>query len=260
MPLREKVELLGKGLYESIPDVLTLTSIPTASELDYVGAEDFDDVMLDKILPSVIVEDIDPKKLLEIDYQWVLRALRLINYGPYIHVGAIFCETCGTTSRGDYMVSLETVECKPLPDNFKNKLVVKKDEFLDFDRDIEFHLPTIQQILNSRKDKQFQDALGNVNNTFARICYSIHSIGGITMDPVNIRMTLQNELTSADYIILRDRMVDLMDYGLRGGGRVKCPKCGDQGAAFVAFVDEHMFRPSVDCLRKWRDDKGGRES
>ena len=42
MAISEKIELLGKGLYDDIPDQLTLKNIPTASELDYVGAEDFD--------------------------------------------------------------------------------------------------------------------------------------------------------------------------------------------------------------------------
>ena len=34
MAISEKIELLGKGLYNGIPDELTLTSIPTASELE----------------------------------------------------------------------------------------------------------------------------------------------------------------------------------------------------------------------------------
>ena len=52
--ISEKIELLGKGLYTDIPDELTLTSIPTASELDYVGREDFEATMLDVILPQAI--------------------------------------------------------------------------------------------------------------------------------------------------------------------------------------------------------------
>ena len=43
--MSEKIELLGKGLYTDIPDELTLTSIPTASELDYVGSEDLEATM-----------------------------------------------------------------------------------------------------------------------------------------------------------------------------------------------------------------------
>lgn len=259
MAIREKIQLLGKGLYKDIPDELTLKSIPTGSELDYVGAEDFDETMLTKILPQCIEEKINPKELLEIDYQWILRCLRIINYGPYINTGVIFCDQCGETSRGEYTANLETVGCKPLPEGFVNKLVISKDEFLDFNKDIEIHLPTIQEIQNSRKDKQFQDAFGKTNNRFARICYMITSIGGQKMDPVSIRLTLQREMESADYIILQERISELEDYGLRGGGTIPCPKCGNREGAFIAFLDERFFRPSVDCLRKWRNDRSKRE-
>ena len=54
MSLSERVQLLGAGLYTDIPDELTLTSIPTVSELDYVGNEDFDKTMLDSILPKAV--------------------------------------------------------------------------------------------------------------------------------------------------------------------------------------------------------------
>ena len=40
--LSEKTALLSKGLYSGIPDVITLKSIPTSSELEFVGSEDFD--------------------------------------------------------------------------------------------------------------------------------------------------------------------------------------------------------------------------
>ena len=81
--LSEQIELLGKGLYSAsksnIPDVLTIKSIPTVSELDYVGSEDFDKVMLDKILPAAVEEKINFRELLEIDYYWLCRCLRILN-------------------------------------------------------------------------------------------------------------------------------------------------------------------------------------
>lgn len=258
MAISEKIQLLGAGVYSDIPAELTLKSIPTASELDYIGAEDFDDVMLTKILPACIEEPIDPKKLLEIDYQWVLRCLRFINYGPYVNTGTIFCDDCGTTSRGEYTVNLETVACVPLPDGFENKFVITKDEFIDFKYDVEFRLPTIQAILNARKDKQFQDAFGRSNRQFARMCYMISSIGGQALDPVAVRLKIQKDMSSADYVILRERMQELDNYGLRGGGSTTCPKCGSNNAAFIAFIDERFFRPTVDCLRRWREDRNRR--
>ena len=96
--MSEKIELLGKGLYTDIPDELTLTSIPTASELDYVGSEDFEATMLDKILPQAVEEKINFRNLLEIDFQWLCRCLRILNYGPYYTTNAILCSDCGSTS------------------------------------------------------------------------------------------------------------------------------------------------------------------
>lgn len=258
MAISEKIELLGKNIYKDIPGELTLTSIPTGSELDYIGAEDFDQIMLDKVLPKCIEEHIDPKKLLEIDYQWILRCLRIINYGPYINVGAIVCDNCGEISRGDYMVNLNSVECIPLPDNFTNSVKISKDEFISFNQDIVVKLLTIDEVLAFRKDKQFQDSNGRTNNRFARMCYEIVSIGNESMNPIEARIKLKNDMESADYILLQDKMAEVLDFGLRGGGTTRCPKCGSDQAAYAALTDERFFRPTVAALRKWRDDRNKR--
>ena len=130
--ISEKIQLLGKGIYTDIPDELTLTSLPTASELDYVGSEDFQATMLDKILPQAVAEKINFRNLLEIDYDWICRGLRILNYGPYYTTNAIFCPDCNKTSYGEYQVDLRTIECKPLPDDFNNEIVVPKESFIDF--------------------------------------------------------------------------------------------------------------------------------
>lgn len=256
MAISEKVELLGKGLYNGIPDVLTLTAIPTASELDLVGGEDFERTMLETILPQAIQEKIDAKQLLEIDFQWVLRCLRILNYGPYHTTNAIFCDECGNTSYGEYSVSLQTVECKSLPEGFTNDIVISKDEFIDFDGDIRIRLMTIQQVLNSRKDKAFQGKDGKTNNELARICYMVSSIkGNSNLTPVEIKMRIQNDLSAADYVVLKTRISELTDYGLRAGGSCQCPKCGNMGAAYLALVDDRFFRPSLGDLRRWKSDR-----
>ena len=80
MAISEKIELLGKGLYGGeIPDILTLKNIPTSSELDYVGGEDFIATMLDVIFPKAIEEQIDFHKLLEIDFHWIFQFLLWLN-------------------------------------------------------------------------------------------------------------------------------------------------------------------------------------
>ena len=251
--ISEKIELLGKGLYDDIPDELTLTSIPTASELDYVGSEDFEATMLDKILPQAVKEKVNFRHLLEIDFQWLCRGLRLLNYGPYLTTTAIFCNQCGSTSHGEYQVDLRTVGCKPLPEGFVNNIKITKDEFLDFDGDITFKLPTIQDIMNAYKDKAFVNEKGKINRDLARICYMVTSIKGKKdLTPVEIKLTILNKLSSADYIILKNKVAELTDYGLRAGGSTMCPKCKNKEAAFIALVDDRFLRPTMGDLREWK--------
>ena len=259
MAISESVELLGKGLYTDIPDTLTLKSIPTVSELDAVGSEDFDKVMLEEILPQAVEEKIDFSKLLEIDFQWVCRCLRILNYGPYHTTNVIFCDKCGKSSYGEYLVDLQTIPCKPLPEGFINDIVISKDEFIDFGGDVHIKLPTIREMLNANKDKAFQNSEGRVNKEFARICYMISSIKGKnTLTPPEIKMVVQDQMSSADYMLLRGRIRELADYGLRAGGTATCPKCGNTDAGFIALVDDRFFRPTMGALRKWRDSRAER--
>ena len=257
MAVTERIELLGKGLYTNIPDVLTLTSIPTAAELEYASSEDFDRTMLESILPRAVKEEgINFKELLEIDYQWVLRCLRLLNYGPYHTTNAIYCGECGEVSYGEHRVNLTTIECKPLPEGFTNRIVIKADEFIEFDKDIVISLPTIQDILNSEEDSAFQTPDGKVNRELARICYMVKQIGdNNTITPVECKLILQNSLSPADYVILKSTVAELSDYGLRAGGEATCPKCKNKHAAFLALVNDKFFRPTVGDLRQWRDDR-----
>lgn len=261
MAISEKIELLGKGLYKDIPGVLTLKSIPTASELDYVGGEDFQATMLDIILPKAVEEQINFRNLLEIDFQWICRCLRILNYGPYFTTNTIYCADCDQISHGEYQVDLRTVDVKPLPEGFINEIVITRDEFIDFDGDIVLHLPTIQEMMNAEKDPLFVDSKGDMNRTFARLCYIVKSIKGDSkLPPVTIKSTLQKELSSADFLILKTRANELLDYGLRAGGRTVCPKCRSGEAAYVALVDDRFFRPTLGDLRAWKADRATEKS
>lgn len=261
MAITEKVELLGKGLYTDIPDVLTLKTLPTISELEYVGSDDFDETMLDKILPSCIEEKIDMNSLLEIDYQWILRCLRIFNYGPYHTANSVYCPDCGKTHYQECRVDLRSVDCKPLPEKFKNSITLERDRFLDFEGTITFKLPTIRAILNSRKDKAFSTPSGDHNNQLARICYMVTSMKSQkNMTPLEVKLMIEKEMTSADYMVLKEEITQLSDYGLRAGGKTVCPVCRSTDAVFLALVDDRFFRPSLGDLRKWRDDRNKRES
>lgn len=262
MAISEQIELLGKGLYTDIPDVLTLSSIPTASELDYVASEDFDATMLETILPMAVKEQINFKHLLEIDYHWVCRCLRILNYGPYHTVNTILCGNCGQASYGEFQVDLQSIECKPLPPKFVNDMVISRDEFLDFEGDIHIKLPTIQDMLNARKDAAFKTSDGRSSNSdLARMCYMITSIRGNKMlTPIDKKMVIQKELSSADYMILKERISELTNYGLRLGGATQCPKCKSMKGTFMAFVDDRFFRPTLDNLTTWRNDRRKRKA
>jgi len=254
--ISEKVELLGKGLYTNdIPGTLTISSVPTVSELDYVGSDDFDATMLDKILPEAVKEQINFRNLLEIDYNWLLRCLRILNYGPYYTTNAIWCKECGV-SYGEFEVNLKTIECKPIPDGIKDRLIVKRDEFLDFCGDVTFRLPAVQHLITAYADTSFKDSSGKVNGDFAKLCYMITSISGKkNLTPFEIGQIIRKEFSSADYLLLKDTANGLTDYGLRAGGTTQCPKCGSMKASFVALAGDRFFRPTLGNLRKWRMDK-----
>ena len=260
MGVSEKLELLGRGLYEDIPDVLTIKSIPTAAELDYVGSEDFESTMVDKIFPKAIEEKIDFRKLLEVDFQWICRALRILNYGPYFTTNTIYCSECGKVSHGEYKVNLTTVEAKPFPENFDNNIVISKDEFIDFNKSITLHMLTVQDILNIDKDPLFTDSTGRVNRQLARICYMIKAIGSEVMAVPQVKHTIQYGMSDADYRLLADVVSNLTDYGLRMGGKTGCPNCHSTEAAYVALVNDKFFRPTLGDLRSWRDDKRSGET
>lgn len=256
MAMTESVELLGKGLYNgTIPDVLTLQAIPTISELEYVSADDFDQTMIDKILPQAVKENIDFNNLLDIDYNWILRCLRILNYGPYYTTNSLLCPNCGRQF-GEYRVNLNSIECKPLPEGFTNKVVISRDEFLEFNNDVEIKLLTIRELLAAYKDTAFNRPDGTVNRSLARYCYMIKSIGGqANMSPIEIRLNIEKEMSSADFMILKDVIDNLTDYGLRSGGYTVCPKCHSKEAVFIALVNDRFFRPTLGDLRQWKVDK-----
>ena len=262
MAMTEKVELLGKDYYASknigIPKELTLQAIPTVSELEFVSSEDFNQTMLEKILPQAVKESIDFGNLLEIDYLWLLRCLRILNYGPYFSTNTIYCDRCGRTY-GEYIVNFTDIQCLPLPENFSNRFIISRDEFLEFSGDIEIKMLTIKEALMAYKDTAFQRPNGMINRELARDCYMITSISGQSnLSPIEVRLKIEKEMSSADFIILKERIKQLTDYGLRAGGTTTCPKCRSNNAMFVALVDDRFFRPTLDCLRTWKKDKSRR--
>jgi len=257
--ISEKIELLGKNVYKDIPGELTLKAMPTVNELDYVSSEDFEQTMLENILPKCVEEKVDFYKLLNIDFYWICRCLRLLTFGPYFTTPRILCPDCGTIS-GEYQVNLKGVNCVPLPEDFTNDIVIPKSEFVDFQGDVHLKLLTVQDRINLKKDKMFMK--GNKQNTeYANLCYSITSIGKEKdVTPVSVKVFIEKELSRADYIILLDKFHESADFGLRAGGSTKCPICGNTHAAFVALVDDRFLRPSVGDIKAGRNDRSARDA
>lgn len=255
--ISEKCELICKGQYNgTIPDVLNLKSIPTTSELDFVGSEDFDRVMIEKILPQAVEEKIDFNNLLEIDYQWLCRCLRILNYGPYHTVNTIWCSDCRSTTHGEYTVNLNTIPVVPLPAGFKNSITISKDEFIDYSEDVVIKLPTIREILTAYEDKAFKASNGEIDRELARICYCIKSMGkDNALTPYEIQMRIKGQFSAADYRILREVVSEVTNYGLRIAGTCPCPNCGSKEATFIALTDDKFFRPTLGDLRAWKRDK-----
>lgn len=253
--LSESLELLGKNLYTDIPGVITLQTIPVSAELEYMGSEDFEVTMIDKIFPKAIQEKAEWRKLLEIDFYWICRCIRLFNYGPYYQTNAIICRECGNTSTGDYQVDLQTIPCIPLPDDFTNNIKISKDDFINFNHDLTIKLLTIQDKMNLDKDKSFSLPNGGHDTRLARICYMITEIDGKKANPVETRILLNKEMSTADYQILKDLIADLANYGLQVVGATVCPKCQSKHASYIALLDDRFFRPTLGNLKQWKADR-----
>lgn len=255
--MSEKIELLGKNIYTDIPGELTLKAFPTTTELDYVGSEDFERTMLDTIFPECIEEKVNFSNLLDIDFQWICRGFRFLNYGPYFTTNMILCGNCGSV-RGEYQVDLRSIDCKVLPPDFTGDIVVKKEDLIDYDKDVHLHLLTIQEVLDMRKDKLFYKKDGSPNLAYARLCYSITYFGNDSKKRVNAltaKLEIENKMSPADLKVLMNISEELTDYGLRGGGRCSCPQCHSKEAAFIALADDRFFRPTVGDLRQGRNDR-----
>ena len=259
----ERVILLGQNLYETIPNEIVISSIPTASELEYVGAEDFDRTILEKILPEVVEnsQDMNFNELLDIDYDWVCRCLRMQSYGPYFSINRIYCPSCNQISEGEYTADLRTVDIIPLPPDFVNKITIDPDEFIDFDESITLHLLTAGEELTMQSDHAFDRPDGSRDMVLARLCYMITNIGGRVnpatnqlevFTPLDIRAKIKKSFSPADYELLKDKIREVTNYGLRTTGAITCPKCGSKEAYFIAFQSDKFFRPSVGDIKEWK--------
>ena len=253
--LSETVVLLGQGIYKTVPDSIKINALPTASELEYVSSEDFDSTMVKSILPQVVEnsDSMDFSELLEIDYEWICRCLRMKSYGPYFTTNRIYCPECNKVHEGSYKVDLRCVGINPLPDNFVNTITISHEEFIDFKEDIVMKLMTVKDHMAMIQDKLFQRSDGTRNISLSRLCYMIKQIGTKkNLTPVDVRTSILKNFSAADYEILKDLVAKEDNYGLQISGSVNCPVCGSKDAYFIALQQDKFFRPSVGDIREFK--------
>lgn len=241
MGISERVELLST--YTDIPHVLTLSAMSTELELELVSNEDYNATMLDIIFPKLVQGDINFRHLLEIDYQWLCRCLRILSYGSEVTIRSIICDECGSTSQGEYKIDIRLVECKPLPQGFVNNFIIQPESFLDESIGyVSFHLPTVDEYTKITDSLREFDS----NPMFSRICHVIDSIGNVRFDsPEAVKLFIQDNISAADYQVLCSTVMRMSDYGLKSYGDIVCPKCKKPGAKFLALADDIYF------IRPW---------
>jgi len=238
--ISEKLQLLCK--YDNIPSELTISAILTEDELRYVGDESFLDLMLTVILPKVVAEDVDFYKLFEIDFNWICRCLRILSFGPIYTTNSIFCDSCHNTTYGEYKVNLNSVKCIPIPDDTPEIMRVSKHEFIDFDKDIFFKLPTIGEIQNMMKNQLFIRKDTVIDALLGRLCCMITCIGDqVDISDKSILDIFKNKMISADYQILRAIINQMTNFGLESCGKTQCPRCKSIDATFIALPDDRYY-------------------
>lgn len=253
--LSEKVVLIARDAYSTIPNELNVNAVPTATELEYVGAEDFDKAMVNDVLPKVVddSEGMDFSELYDFDYDWLCRCLRLKSYGPYFTTNRIFCPDCNDVHRGEYQVDLRSVPITPMPKGFVNDLTVDAEEFIDCKDRISFKLLTVKDKMHIDQDTMFDRSDGTKNLSLARLCYQIKSIGNQKdMTPLDVRQYITKKMSAADYEILKDCVAKLTNFGMHVMGYTACPVCGSKNAYYIALQQDKFFRPSVGDIKQYK--------
>lgn len=253
--LSEKVVLIAQDAYSTIPNELNVNAVPTATELEYVGAEDFDKAMVNDVLPKVVddSEGMDFSELYDFDYDWLCRCLRLKSYGPYFTTNRIFCPDCNDVHCGEYQVDLRSVPITPMPKGFVNDLTIDADEFIECKDRISFKLLTVKDKMHIDQDTMFDRSDGTKNLSLARLCYQIKSIGNQKdMTPLDVRQYITKKMSAADYEILKDCVAKLTNFGMHVMGYATCPVCGSKNAYYIALQQDKFFRPSVGDIKQYK--------
>jgi hypothetical protein len=160
----EIIDLPSKGLAYSATSPLRSGKVEmkymTAKEEDILSSANLikQAVVIDKLLESLIVSDIDYKELIAGDRNALVIAARVLSYGKDYKVSDITCPACNTVQ--PYSVDLLTLEHKPLTEAFTN---CKNGEF-----EVvlpQSNIPVTLKLLNGHDDTAVRLELDKIKNT-----------------------------------------------------------------------------------------------
>lgn len=224
MLISEKLRLLGS--YQDIPQTLTISAMTTELELMLVSSEDYYQSMIDDIFPNIISEKFNYLNLLEVDFQWICRCLRILSYGPETTITAITCPDCGQVSYGEYKINFNSVGCSEIP----NRLRSGRDVIYIGDNEFWYHLLTMKEVI-SLSDQP------DVHKLVSMICGYSHYID----DDIETKLYWVNKLSCAEYVILSSKLKEVSNLGLCDRGNVQCPKCFSKNSVFILPKDDKFF-------------------
>jgi hypothetical protein len=223
----EVIELPSKGLVYPESNPLSSGKVEikymTAKEEDILTNQSYiqKGTVLDKLLESVVVSEVDLDELIVGDKNAILIATRILGYGKDYNV---------TFDNQDYTIDLSTLENKPLDESSLTKGVNEFSFTLPHS-----DTPLTFKILNGKDEKKIERELAglkklnkdSVPELTTRLKYIITSVNGET-EPKTIREFVDGYLLARDSRALREYIkitqpdVDL-NYVLEGGREVEVP-------------------------------------
>lgn len=242
----------------NMPTSVTVGSYNSGQEQLRLSSENFNQVMIEEILPAVTnLTKKQVQELYEIDYYLLLRRLRLVTWGPSFTAASYYCPHCidpitevrGVLHSKKRRVRLDTVGVG-LPEDNKAiplSVTIKREELLFCDGDVEFGANRCKDLVLIEKTR--------VADNLRPLLGIAASLRRVSNEDMFVDITEAVDwlaaLPAADFKLLHHAYSDTFKYGLSSRGEVKCQVCGGE-AWFFAPVNDYYFRPSIEDLQEWK--------
>lgn len=257
----------GSNFYgEDVPKTITIKTTTTGDELEKCAAEAFHNVMVEKILPRCIEPKFNFRKLLEIDYNIILRKMLAVSCGPFVKPTNLTCSDCGAFIKNpEELASLETVETTPIPEDIGDEIVCPAGELLYNEDEIHLRFTRVSNILSdSALLQKLRQANANITReqlqyelSMNRLAYLLKSAGPPEEQKpfadFNFAIGYLKRMDANDIRMLAKFYSDATTYGDSPLVKTKCPVCQGHNAEFQNVITAYSFRPTVEQLRAWRD-------